>query len=449
MNGTAECEGRVEEKFGSEGTAKAAAEVNKAIQCLETRLDLEGSAQNCGALIRRREIKSARNLLRFILLYALTEFSLPLIGAWGTIMGWGSLNKNAVRKRLRNSSAWLGRLVVLMLLRGQMQVPQHAGTRVRLIDASVIAMAGNQKANWRLHLSFDLSAGRVDGLALTSLHEGERLTRWSFAPNEICLADRYYGVLSGIGHLFASGALFVVRIGWQNLPLQDQDGQPISIATWLRIISSDPAAQPAEARVWVRLPQGRFPLRLVARAIPFEKAEQKRKAILKVAKHDHRKVDERSLLAAGFVMVVSNLPDTWTSPQILALYRFRWQVELVFKRLKSLLTLDHLRVTQDRELAQVFLLAKILVALLLAETQWHLSLLHSDGFIDPQRPLSLWRLTQLLLQFFRTSLLGVPSWLDLIAAWPKLSRYICDPPRQRPSQFAHRPNLGALYGAAW
>jgi hypothetical protein len=432
-----------------ESVAGASAQVGRAITCLGTQLDLEGSAQYSGALQRRRAIQTAQHLLQYILLYALSDFSLSLLGAWGTMLGWGSLNKNAVRKRLRNSVAWLGRLVVLLLLRGQLELPHHAGTRIRLIDASLITLVGNPKASFRLHLSFDLSAGRVDGVALTSLHEGESLTRWSFAANEICLADRYYGVPRGIGHLLGAGAQFVVRVGWRNLPLQDQDGQPFSPIAWLRAIASDPAAAPAEARVWVCVPHGRFPIRLVARAMPCAKAELKRKAMRAEAHKKQRQVDERSLLAAGFVMVVSNLPPTWSAAQILALYRFRWQVELVFKRLKSLLTLDQLRLTQDPALAQVVLLAKILVALLLGETQWRLALLHSEGFSDPHRPLSLWRLTQLLLHFFRAAFLGTPSWQALAAAWPRLSRYLCDPPRRRPSQFAQRPDLHAVYGADW
>ena len=45
-------------------------------------------------------------------------------------------------------------------------------------------------------------------------------------------------------------------------------------------------------------------------------------------------------------------------------YRFRWQVELVFKRMKSLLDLDGLP-AKDENLASTFIYSKVLAALLL------------------------------------------------------------------------------------
>jgi hypothetical protein len=298
-----------------------------------------------------------------------------------------------------------------------------------------------------LHLSFDLLTGRIDDVRLTTMKEGESLTRWQFEANEICLADRCYGVLRSLGVLLGACAHFVIRIGWQNLPMQDREGRPFSVRDWLQAQSSDPAAQPAQTRVWVRTPQGRFPIRLMARAIPPEKAERLRQNMQAEAKRKHRHLDERSLLAAGFVMVVSNLPDlNWSAAQILDLYRFRWQVELVFKRLKSLLTLDHLRVTVDPNLAQTYLLTKILVALLLGEVQWRFVLADPDTFQDPDHPISLWRFTQLLHETFRQTMIGNLSWELIQSHWPLLKRYLGDDPRRRHSQFADRSILEMLCG---
>ena len=71
-----------------------------------------------------------------------------------------------------------------------------------------------------------------------------------------------------------------------------------------------------------------------------------------------------TLEAADYVLILTTLPDTVASAtDILALYRLRWQIECAFKRLKSVLYLDHLRVF-DPDLAQTYLLAKILGTLL-------------------------------------------------------------------------------------
>lgn len=419
------------------------AQVQRALNSLSQEVDLEGSASYSGALVRRRVIQSARDLLRFVLLYSLSNYSLRMVGLWGTVMGWGSLCKSGVRKRLRQCQGWIGMLVVSLLVAGKLSWPERGGAqyRLRLVDASNVCQPGSHQSDWRLHLSFDLTRLCIDEVKLTTGRVGESRTHLQFAAHEICLADRAYGVVRSLGVLLGAGAFFVIRIGWQNLPVQDRDGHPVALADWLRVLSPDPAATPAQRQVWVVTPQGRFPIRLRARAIPPDKAAQQRKRLRQEAHSKKRQLDERSLLAAGFVLVVSNLPESWSAGNLLALYRFRWQIELVFKRLKSILTFDHLRAS-DPVLAQVYLVSKILTALLLQRAQWRLALADTWAGSQPhaQRPVSAWRLTQLLHEAFRTAVCGCLT-LELIQHhWPQLKRYLTDDPRRRSSQFAAHPD---------
>ena len=47
---------------------------------------------------------------------------------------------------------------------------------------------------------------------------------------------------------------------------------------------------------------------------------------------------------SGWVLVVTTLPpEHWSDQQILRLYQARWHIELLFKRMKQLLKLQHLR----------------------------------------------------------------------------------------------------------
>jgi hypothetical protein len=419
---------------------------DKSLACFDPNLDLEASAYYCGALSRKRVIRSASHLLKLVMVYALTDYSLRMVALWGTVMGWGSLGKSGLRKRLRQCQTWMGSLIVAVLLSEKLELPRPTGMRLRLFDASSVSQPGSHKTDWRLHLGFDLSAGRMTDVQLTDGHQGESLTRWQFQPNEICLADRYSGVPRSLGVLLGAGAWFVIRLGWQNLPLQDRQGQSFSLPTWLGVQSTDPAAVPAQVDLWVTTPQGRFPVRVIARAIPPEKAEQIRHRLWVEAKHKKTHLDERTLLAAGFVMVVSNLPElTWTASQILQLYRFRWQIELVFKRLKSVLHFDQLR-AKDPQLAQVYLLTKLLVALLLTEVQWRLALAAPETFHQSDRPVSLWRLTQLSLEAFRQAVCGCLTWNKIAEHFSELDRYLCDEPRRRKKQLSTFQQMGKVYG---
>lgn len=425
--------------------AEAEAQITKSLALLNSQVNLEGSAYYSKALTRKRVIRSAEDLLKMVMVYALTDLSCRMVGLWATVMDWGSLSKTGVRKRLQNCQCWIGMLIVQVLLAGKLELPQTKGLNLRLFDASSVSQPGSHATDWRLHLGFNFSSGRMMDIALTDGKQGESLTRWSFAPNEICLADRYYGNLRGLGVLLGAAAAFIIRIGWRNLPVQNREGQPFPLADWLKVQSADPAVPPAQVQVWVATPQGRFPVRVIARAIPPEKAARNRERLRAEAKRKKTKQDERTLLAAGFVMVVTNLPETWLSTQVLNLYRFRWQIELVFKRLKSVLNFDHLRAS-DPELAQVYLLTKLLIALLITETQWRLVFMAPDAFSDPERPLSLWRFTQLTLEAFRTSVCGSLTWERIVAHLPQLKRYLCDDPRHRKSQLAALLDLQWVYG---
>jgi IS4 transposase len=70
------------------------------------------------------------------------------------------------------------------------------------------------------------------------------------------------------------------------------------------------------------------------------------------------------LFYAQFVLVLSTFAAAaFSAGQVLEAYRYRWQIELVFKRLKQIVQLGHLPKRQD-DSAQAWLYGKLFVALL-------------------------------------------------------------------------------------
>ena len=104
-------------------------------------------------------------------------------------------------------------------------------------------------------------------------------------------------------------------------------------------------------------------LRLVIQPLPPEEAERQRARRRRKANKKSQKIDPRTLLAAGFVMLITSLPDTTSPGQVLARYRDRWQVEIGFKRMKTLGGLDELA-SADPILARTWLLAHLIAAVL-------------------------------------------------------------------------------------
>jgi IS4 transposase len=66
-----------------------------------------------------------------------------------------------------------------------------------------------------------------------------------------------------------------------------------------------------------------------------------REQILRRARRDQEKVSDLSLELAEFFILWTSLKKLRPAG-ILEIYRLRWQIELVFKRMKSILGLGHL-----------------------------------------------------------------------------------------------------------
>jgi hypothetical protein len=395
-------------------------------------VEVEALAWETKALQRRREVKSPLDLLRIVLAYSVCDWSLRMVGAWATTIGLGRLSDVAIRKRLRNTLPWLGRIIGTWLQQRQKGLAGRA-VRVRLIDATIISEPASRGIDWRVHARFDLGAFSMTGVEITDVSGGEKLARHAIGEGEIVVADRAYGNRKGLGTVCAALAYYVVRITWQNLPMETVDGQRFDPIRWLRAQSH----HPCETSVWATTPAGRVEMRLIAQRLPEDKAEEARRRARKASRKRKHNPSKGTLFAAGYILLVTNLPAmTWTTKQVLALYRLRWQVELLFKRLKSILHMDRLR-TKDPILAQVYLLGKLVGALLVEE--WSADLAGSSvthWFEDTVRPVSPWRWTSLWTDMLRHAIRGPVTLSRFLAALPQLARYLCDAPRKRRQQAA-------------
>lgn len=393
-------------------------------------VDLEKTAKETKAIQRKREISSAKDLLRLILFYATSDWSLRLVSAWALLNKIGYISDVAILKRLRDSKAWIGKLVFMLMQKRVTTLKRLPGVRLRVVDATTINVPGSKGIDWRLHLSFDLGNLCLDGLEITDRYGGESLARFEAQSNEIWVADGAYPFASGMAPVLNAGAGLIVRINWRNVPVLGPDGQRFEIIPWLKTL-----ATLSEKPIWMITPQGWFQFRLIASPIPPDKIEEARRRARLRHQRKKRPLNENTLLAAGFVLLLTNLSaEIWPAQLVLVLYRMRWQIELYIKRLKSLLTFDHLR-AKDHRVVQTYLLAKFLIALMVDEMTQQVSLLHPDWFDSIDHPVSIYRLTSLFHDAFRLVIAG--CWVaSLKQFFHLLQRNLCDSPRSRPQQLA-------------
>jgi Transposase DDE domain len=327
--------------------------------------DAEGTARARRAFLRKREVKDVASLFRLCMAYGGCGMSLRETCAWAEALKLASLSEPSLMERLCKAAPWLGDIVAALLVKpATMLGKRWAGYRLRAIDATALCQPGADRTTWRLHVGFDLASGQVDQLALTDGRGGENLQRLTYRPGEIVLGDRIYARAHNLRGVKRDGAEFIVRTGWNSLRLQQPDAGDFDLFATLR------AQAEQEGEVRVRIDDGADGSALELRFIIWrktpEQAQAEQQRLLKNAKKRGTKVDPRSLEAANYVMLVTSLPaDLFPACDVLAIYRFRWQIELAFKRMKSLAGLDEL-VAKEPALAQAWIYAR-LIAFLIAE----------------------------------------------------------------------------------
>jgi hypothetical protein len=331
---------------------------------------LDSTARQYGAFSRAREIKSAEALLRIALVYSFCNNSLRDTAAWATLQGLANISDVALLKRLRKTDRWLGQLLAIKLAE-RAQPPSvcaDLARRIRLVDATCISKPGSTGTDWRLHVGFDLTSFTIDHVDLTDRSGGESLTRFTFNEGDLVIADRGYAHRAGMHAVVRAGADFLVRATWQNIPLQDLSRKPFDLLGALRSL---PEGRPAEFSVRIApLAKQHIPA-LPARLLAVRKTEtaatQARAEVLRERSRKGRNVDPSTLEAAGYTFLLTSLPaSVLTATDGLELYRFRWQIEIAFKRLKSLLALDELS-AKGEELGRSILCGKLLAALLVED----------------------------------------------------------------------------------
>ncbi|PSR23894.1 MAG: hypothetical protein C7B45_01010 [Sulfobacillus acidophilus] len=323
----------------------------------------QDAAWTFGALTRLRAIRSAEALLRVVFAYAWNDWSWRTMAAWARRIGLANISDGAVLKRLRHASAWLGYILDPWFRSQGMGTTLTSRFRLVLTAGSTVQGPGSPGTTWRLHAQWNLGTGPWEHIELTDAHGAASLTRLQLRPPDVVVADRNDAKPNTLAWIVAQRAHVIVRFGWSALRLQTLDGKPWSV---LHAVRSLPDAAPGDW--WVQIPGTKdrpaLKVRIVAMRKSVQAAEKARRKARKDARDHGYTVAAETLEAADYVLILTTLTKTAAdAAEILELYRLRWQIEIAFKRLKSLLHIDALRAFAP-DLAQTYLLAKLLGAVL-------------------------------------------------------------------------------------
>lgn len=323
----------------------------------------QSKAVELGALRRLRGFKSAEALLRVLLIHLADGCSLRETAVRARAGDLADVSDVALLKRLRGCGPWFQWMIQEMAANMSLSMAPNTllpGRPVRLIDGSVVCEPGATGSTWRLHYALNLHALSCDEVHVTEATEGESLTRFAIQAGDIVMGDRGFANRRGVRHVVQYHGDVVLRMNLTNLPLEDQQGQSLALLPLLRTLA---IGQAADWAARMRDEQGTIPVRVCAYKKTLAQALAAQEAIRREAAKKHREVKPETIEAAGYVIVLTTLMPP-TAEAIMEFYRRRWQVELAFKRLKSLLQLGHLKKV-DKDGAKAWLQGKLLVACLI------------------------------------------------------------------------------------
>jgi IS4 transposase len=261
-------------------------------------------------------------------------------------------------------AALVGRLLAVKTPGANLRWP---GRTLRLADGTCVSKPASKGTDWRVHGVFDLGSGGFSHLELTDQHGAEALERGAPIAGEIRIGDRNYARVPVLKRFLAAAsgkADFIVRLGWNALQLRTPRGKPFDLIGYLQHLRF--GIRPHEVILCAVAERGEsaLPLRLIVQRKTPEATEATRLALRRAAIKKGKKLDPRSLIAAEFMILATSLPKAgYTAKDVLTVYRLRWQIELAFKRLKSLLHIDKLP-TRTELTSRSWLYAHLILALL-------------------------------------------------------------------------------------
>lgn len=341
------------------------------------------------AFARARKIRSPMQLLQVVMLYCGLDLSLrSCAGEIAQLQGY--LSDTAVKKRLSACVPW-----VKAMLAGVFDlesIVDNGSLRFIVIDGSTVQEPGAKQTSYRLHIAIDLINLTLQQVEVTTDKQGENLDHYTLETGDVVLIDRGYNQPKSLVPFLDRGGEVVLRYNPHSMNLHEEDehGQMVKI-DWpsrVRKLLREATMVPA----YLCHENKRIEVFVHLMPLPEQKAKEARRRARRQARKKGRNITRKTLLLCSWVLILTSVPPQLLDTQtVAALYRTRWQVELVIKRLKSLLKVDELRARKDSQLAELYLHGKLLYAAVI-EKLMQQRFAGAAVTLDTPRQLTRWRL---------------------------------------------------------
>ncbi len=222
---------------------------------------------------------------------------------------------------------------------------------VYIRDSTIIALPTELEEVWagsgsshgssagiKLHTRLEVCGGQLGGPILAPAREHDQASPFqdeALPVGALRMGDLGFFSLEQFAADDQAGVFFLSRYKTGTV-LYDPDRQRIPLLAWLRKQTGDHF----ERAVRVGHKQ-KLACRLLVERVPPAVAAQRRRKLREYARKKKTPLTAELLELAGWTLILTNIPvELLTVPEALIVLRVRWQIELLFKRWKSLFKID-------------------------------------------------------------------------------------------------------------
>ena len=305
-------------------------------------------------------IKTAEDFLRLVLLHVAADMPLRKTTALIEVTGGPAVSPYCLHLRMRAGGPYLAALVASLLASTDHGAPERFdGYDLIAVDGTSFSGRCATGTDARIHAAIRLSTFGVVQATALGVEVGETFKRFQWSDGQLAIGDRLYCNPPGIAWVVDQGADVLVRLNRGAVRMINPDDTPLDLFGWVRGLAvGDVVERPVRIAAKIERKPRLLEGRLVATRLPEDKAEEAR---ARVREEEGAKTTPEKLEMASYVVLFTT--SRLNAARCLEVYRLRWQIELLFKRWKSLCHFDKLP-NQRPDTILSWVTAKLLLGLI-------------------------------------------------------------------------------------
>lgn len=221
-------------------------------------------------------------------------------------------------------------------------------------------------ANCKVQAFYEYKKGDLSFFEITSgINPDNKYTRQipgKIQPKDLLLIDLGYFSFNTFHRIIQKGAFFLSRFRIRTKLWDPETSNPIDLKKMLSKVTDN--AYQMEVQMGTDQ-EAKICCRLICFRVAEDIANKRRMKLIKEAKKKGRTPSPQNLILANWTLMITNIPEEWIPSKMLwPIYSIRWQIELLFKQIKSILQVHRSNTANEYRL-KCEIYGKLIVAVLI------------------------------------------------------------------------------------